>query len=189
MYLFKIVINFKFCSKILFSYQLFDNILMLSIYNKICFHNNGNVLIHKILSMLGKVEKRLDEKKYFEKLEKGRKKNLLKNNLTHRTFIFFIYRTPLHFASHKNRALAARLLLTDGADPHSFDKNGFTPLHSACEHGSNDFIQVLLEFNAKPDITFRKGIFTRKFIGHPSILLFNINNYKLFNYFLIIKPM
>ena len=73
-------------------------------------------------------------------------------------FILFVFRTPLHYASRRNQALAARFLLNDGADPHAFDKNGYTPLHSACECGAIDFIKVLFEFKANSKICFRRGV-------------------------------
>ncbi|KAK8852904.1 B-cell lymphoma 3 protein [Tritrichomonas musculus] len=76
-----------------------------------------------------------------------------------RNLFFIFYRTPLHYAAKKNQALATRLLLDDGADPCIFDKNGFTPLHSACEYGSNDVINTLFENKMDPNTSFRKGVY------------------------------
>ncbi len=59
-------------------------------------------------------------------------------------------KTPLHRVT---TGTVAEILLTNGADPHSKDKTGCTPLHIAAMNGYRDVVAALLakgaEVNAK----------------------------------------
>lgn len=59
--------------------------------------------------------------------------------------------TPLHWASDRGQAAAARLLLEQGqADVNAVEKRVFrrTPLHFAALSGSSETVRVLLDFHA-----------------------------------------
>lgn len=52
------------------------------------------------------------------------------------------------------------------ADPNwSNPKTAFAPLHWAAAHGADDIVKILLEFNAKPYITDKKGYFPIDYAG------------------------
>ncbi|OHT09138.1 hypothetical protein TRFO_22155 [Tritrichomonas foetus] len=47
--------------------------------------------------------------------------------------------------------MCVKFLLEFKADPDIFDKDGYAPIHAAVERGSADLVELLLEFDAKPD--------------------------------------
>jgi ankyrin repeat protein len=51
----------------------------------------------------------------------------------------------------------ALLLLDNGADPNARQQSGFTPLHSAAQHGATELAQLLIERGADPASTTDNG--------------------------------
>lgn len=68
--------------------------------------------------------------------------------------------TPLHWASDRGKAAAARLLLEQGqADVNAVEQRVFrrTPLHFAALSGSSETVRVLLDFHADVNGTDYRG--------------------------------
>ncbi|XP_054855776.1 B-cell lymphoma 3 protein isoform X2 [Eublepharis macularius] len=58
--------------------------------------------------------------------------------------------TPLHLAVITAQPALVKLLLSHGASPMVLDRNGQTALHLACEHGSLQCLQEMLEGHPSP---------------------------------------
>lgn len=66
------------------------------------------------------------------------------------SFLSLAHQTPLHLAAITAQPALVKLLLAHGASPMVLDRNGQTALHLACEHGSLQCLQELLEGSPAP---------------------------------------
>lgn len=64
---------------------------------------------------------------------------------------------PLGTAAFVRSVPLARLLLDSGADANGTGEGGFTPLHSAAQHGDEDIVRLLLERGADPSLASEQG--------------------------------
>jgi len=65
--------------------------------------------------------------------------------------------TPLHLAINEKYTDAIEILLKNGADPNSRDKNRRTPLMAAVKKASPKMIEYLLKNGAKPNLMDKNG--------------------------------
>ena len=66
-------------------------------------------------------------------------------------------RTPLHIAILSNNIELIQLLIKEGADPNTRNRNRKFPLHLAIDIGSLEIIQILMDAGAKWDIKDKNG--------------------------------
>jgi hypothetical protein len=69
----------------------------------------------------------------------------------------YIGRTPLCLAIEKGHTDVAKILLANGANRNSPDKEGKTPLHFAIENGKSDIAKILLDKGADPNALDKQG--------------------------------
>lgn len=79
---------------------------------------------------------------------------------------------PLHAAAAARRTDICMFLLSQGADPDSRQKGGYTALHSAAQHGDEVLVQALLDAGASPRVADDNGKDAAQYAeenGHPDL--------------------
>ncbi|XP_058793596.1 serine/threonine-protein phosphatase 6 regulatory ankyrin repeat subunit B-like [Phymastichus coffea] len=81
--------------------------------------------------------------------------------------------TPLHYAVTFNRRKTVKTLLENGANPNIKEKNGFTPLHLACQQSAKK-IHTILRKSVNTAAAYGKIDFEFEFKSSPKKMLDNI---------------